>query len=90
MANERKQKSGDDGHGSHYLSHAKRPLYHLSYIPYMYYHLVFNTIINTLLIMLYCCCYDGHRSHYLSHAKRPLYHLSYIPIHKKIPTILKY
>ncbi|CAN0393323.1 unnamed protein product, partial [Ascophyllum nodosum] len=26
-------KYGDGGHRSHYLSHAKRPLYHLSYIP---------------------------------------------------------
>ena len=28
-----RKKRGDDGHRSHYLSHAKRPLYHLSYIP---------------------------------------------------------
>ena len=26
-------KNGEGGHRSHYLSHAKRALYHLSYIP---------------------------------------------------------
>ena len=28
-------KNGEGGHRSHCLSHAKRALYHLSYIPYM-------------------------------------------------------
>ena len=34
----KKNEHGDDGHWSHYLSHAERPLYHLSYISLTFWH----------------------------------------------------
>ena len=91
-----KKFTGEVGHRSQYLSHAKRALYHMSYIPMKDYQSLFPVASltqrhfernkkNAFVFLQHLPREEksgevGHRSQYLSHAKRALYHMSYIPV----------
>ena len=54
--------SGDAGYRSRYLSHAKRALYHLSYIPYWDYHYEIVQVIqflDSLVVRISACHVEG-------------------------------
>ncbi|RDX82150.1 hypothetical protein CR513_37093, partial [Mucuna pruriens] len=81
---------GDAGYRSPYLSHAKRALYHLSYIPYYYSHTLMLSYFSYIQMHATFIWHAGYRSPYLSHAKRALYHLSYIPYYYSHTLMLSY
>ena len=58
----REKTFGDAGYRSRYLSHAKRALYHLSYIPYWDYHYEIVQVIqflDSLVVRISACHVEG-------------------------------
>ena len=45
------KKNGDAGYRSPYLSHAKRALYHLSYIPFVLFFTIVKIYLNIIILL---------------------------------------